>query len=180
MSLPCALRCSSVVGSAVANATAAHAVRPPRGFTLIELMITVAIVGILAAVAYPSYLEQVAKGRRTEAKAILLQANQWMERFYAENYRYDQNTAAPPVAVTDAELFAGRFSQSPPPPAGASYTISLTNLAAQTYRVKATRTGSMAADPCGDFVITHTGAKGILNYGARFASEGAAVAECWR
>ena len=149
------------------------------GFTLIELMITVAIVGILAAVAYPSYLEQVAKGRRTEAKAILLQANQWMERFYAENYRYDQNTAAPPVAVTDAALFAGRFSQSPPS-GGAAYTIGLTDLAAQTYRVQATRTGSMAADACGDFVINHTGAKGIIDFGPRFANENAAVAECWR
>ena len=175
MSPPCALRSSSLDGSAVARAG-----RRRRGFTLIELMITVAIVGILAAVAYPSYLEQVAKGRRTEAKAILLQANQWMERFYAENYRYDQNTAVPPVAVTDADLFAGRFSQSPPPPGGAAYTIGLTNLAAQTYRVRATRTGSMAADACGDFVITHTGAKGILNPGPRFASQGAAVAECWR
>ena len=149
----------------------------PRGFTLIEVMITVAIVGILAAVAYPSYLEHVAKGRRTEAKAILLQANQWMERFYAENYRYDQNTAA--VAVTDAALFAGRFSQSPPS-GGAAYTIGLTNLAAQTYRVRATRTGSMTTDACGDFVVTHTGAKGILNFGTRFASENAAVAECWK
>ena len=178
MSIPCVLQCSNVVGAAVAGATAEPAVRPPRGFTLIELMITVAIVGILAAVAYPSYLEQVAKGRRTEAKAILLQANQWMERFYAENYRYDQNTAA--VAVTDTALFAGRFSQSPPPPGGAAYTIGLTNLAAQTYRVQAARTGSMSADACGDFVITHTGAKGILNYGARFTSESAAVAECWK
>ena len=178
MSLACALPWSSVDGSAVARAAAAPAGRLPRGFTLIELMITVAIVGILAAVAYPSYLEQVAKGRRTEAKAILLQANQWMERFYAENYRYDQNTAG--VAVTDAALFAGRFSQSPPPPAGASYTISLTNLAAQTYRVRAARAGSMAADACGDFVVTHTGAKGILNFGTRFASENAAVAECWK
>ena len=180
MSPACALPWSSVDGSAVARAAATPAGRPPRGFTLIELMVTVAIVGILAAVAYPSYLEQVAKGRRTEAKAILLQANQWMERFYAENYRYDQNTAAPPVAVTDAALFAGRFSQSPPPPGGAAYTIGLTNLAAQTYRVRATRTGSMAADACGDFVINHTGAKGIIDFGPRFANENAAVAECWR
>ena len=179
MSLACALRSSSLDGSGAARAAAAPAGRPLRGFTLIELMITVAIVGILAAVAYPSYLEQVAKGRRTEAKAILLQANQWMERFYAENYRYDQNTAAPPVAVTDAALFAGRFSQSPPS-GGAAYTIGLTDLAAQSYRVQATRTGSMAADACGDFVINHTGAKGILNRGPRFASESAAVAECWR
>ena len=175
--MPCAQPWSNVDASAVARAAAAPAGRPPHGFTLIELMITVAIVGILAAVAYPSYLEQVAKGRRTEAKAILLQANQWMERFYAENYRYDQNTAA--VAVTDAALFAGRFSQSPPS-GGAAYTISLTNLAAQTYRVRAARAGSMAADACGDFVVTHTGAKGILNFGTRFASENAAVAECWK
>ena len=175
--MPCAQPWSNVDASAVARAAAAPAGRPPHGFTLIELMITVAIVGILAAVAYPSYLEQVAKGRRTEAKAILLQANQWMERFYAENYRYDQNTAG--VAVTDAALFAGRFSQSPPS-GGAAYTISLTNLAAQTYRVRAARAGSMAADACGDFVVTHTGAKGILNFGTRFASENAAVAECWK
>ena len=51
-----------------------------KGFTLIELMIVVAVVGILTAVAYPSYAEYVRRGHRADAKAGLLQAQQWMER----------------------------------------------------------------------------------------------------
>ncbi|MEG1454952.1 MAG: type IV pilin protein, partial [Comamonas sp.] len=51
-----------------------------RGFTLIELMIVVAIVGILSTVAFPSYQEYLRRAARSEAKAGLLQAAQWMER----------------------------------------------------------------------------------------------------
>ena len=57
-----------------------------RGFTLIELMIVVAIIAVLASVAYPSYKEYVARSRRAEARAVLVAAQQWMERFYTENF----------------------------------------------------------------------------------------------
>lgn len=59
-----------------------------KGFTLIELMITVAIVGILAAIAYPSYADYVRKTRRAEVAAILLENVQIMERHYSQNGTY--------------------------------------------------------------------------------------------
>jgi prepilin-type N-terminal cleavage/methylation domain-containing protein len=104
------------------NATRKRWLGLQRGFTLIELMITVAIVGILAAVAYPSYREYVAKSRRAEAQALLMQSSQWMERFYAENFSYSANTAG--VAVTDATMFPARYSQSPAS-GTAAYTITV-------------------------------------------------------
>lgn len=146
-----------------------------RGFTLIELMITVAILAIVVAVAYPSYTEQVAKSRRAEARTALLDGAQWMERFYSENFRYDRNTAA----VATGTLFSAQY---PGVPASGSrtYSLGLENLGAQTYRLVATRSGSMASDRCGDYIITHTGAKGLRNYDTgRFANEAAAVQACW-
>ena len=59
-----------------------------RGFTLIELMIVVAVVGILAAIAYPSYTDSVRKARRTDAKSALTEAAQKLEIFYARNSSY--------------------------------------------------------------------------------------------
>ncbi len=148
----------------------------PRGFTLIELMIAVAIVSILAAVAYPSYSEQVAKGRRAEARTVMMDAAQWMERFYGENFRYHQNTAG--VAV--GGLLSAQYPRIPASGGSATYTLSLENLGASTYRMVATRAGSMAGDRCGDYVLTHTGARGLRNFDtSRFANEAAAVRACW-
>ena len=65
--------------------------RPPApGFTLIELLVVIAIVGILAAIAYPSYQEHVHRSHRADAQRALLEASQYMQRFYAANMAYDK------------------------------------------------------------------------------------------
>ena len=63
--------------------------RKSAGFTLIEVMIVVAIVGILAAVAYPSYIDSVRKGKRAEARAALMNLLQQQERYFTQNNSYE-------------------------------------------------------------------------------------------
>jgi type IV pilus assembly protein PilE len=81
--------------------------------TLIELMIVVAIVGILAAIAYPSYQEQVRTSRRADAQAALMQLAQFMERYYTENDCYqpkgdddvcDDDNADPTLPFSEAPV----------------------------------------------------------------------------
>ena len=148
------------------------------GFTLIELMITVAIVAILAAIALPAYKESVAKGRRAEAVSVLSQAALWAERFYAENYRYDQNTAG--AAATGATgLFASRFPQVPAAPNAATYTIALT-ASTNDMSIAMTPTGAMANDRCGTYTINQLGVKSLTGYASSFADVNAALAYCWK
>lgn len=167
-------------------------VTPPAaqsGFTLIELMITVAVIGILAAIALPTYNEQIAKGRRSGAKSVLLVANQYMERFYTENYRYDQDSATPtPNKVTDASQFPARFNTSPTAGEGTPmYDISVvvTSGVRDMYIVRAVRRaeGGMANDKCGDFTIDQLGRRSLVDgtYNATlFSTKVEAIRECWR
>ena len=153
-----------------------------KGFTLIELMIAVAIIGILASVAYPSYREYVNKSRRVEAKKTLIAAQQWMERFYTENFRYDKNSAN--VAVTDASQFPSRLSVSPPPGEGSAMytiTVTVTDGVRDAFTVNATRkSGSaMANDRCGDLSIDHLNRRKVTNHKG-FGSDAAALDYCWR
>jgi len=125
-----------------------HSARAGRGFTLLELMITVAIVGILAGIAYPSYIGYVKRAQRSEARTVLLEASQFMQRFYASNNRYD--TAVLPTALTRA------------PSSGTQrYTIRIaTGVSRTAFTLEAVPQGPMATDACGRITITHTGVRG--------------------
>ncbi|KKM62341.1 hypothetical protein LCGC14_1522670, partial [marine sediment metagenome] len=116
------------------------------GFTLLELMIVVAIIGIIASIAYPSYQEQVRQTRRANAQASLMELASYMERFYTENFTY--NNANLP------------FSQSPKS-GTAFYQITLPVATTTAYTLRATAQGGQAADAaCTPLTITQTGATG--------------------
>ena len=153
-----------------------------RGFTLLELMITVAVIAILASVAYPSYTEYVAKSRRATMVGMVQAGQQWMERFYTENYRYDENSAK--TKVTDSSQFPQWFSVSPKPGDGAAvYDITVTAGSRDAYSIKATRKASsaMANDRCGNYVLDQYGRKKLENYdAAKFSTHALALAYCWK
>jgi type IV pilus assembly protein PilE len=112
------------------------------GFTLIELMIVVTVVGILAAIALPSYQESVRKTRRSEAQAELLKNVNFMERFFTENSSY----AGAVLPSTSTDYYDLVFTAAP---------------SASSYAIKATpKSGTgQANDSCLNLTITSTGAK---------------------
>ncbi|GAA4365017.1 type IV pilin protein [Kangiella marina] len=118
-----------------------------KAFTLMELMITVAIVAILAAIAIPSYSHFVEKAKRNDAKQALLAASEAAERFKAANFSY---------AGLDGNL-GSVFSTQVPVDGGAAYYNLSIAADATTYTITATATGSMAGD--GNLTINQAGEK---------------------
>jgi type IV pilus assembly protein PilE len=121
-----------------------------NGFTLIELMITVAIIAILARIAFPSYTQYLAKAKRAEARSEILRGEGWLERYFNENNRYSDA-----INTTTNAGFSSAFT-TVPRTGGAYYVISLA-VASSTYTITATRTGSMANDSCGNFSKSNGG-----------------------
>lgn len=129
-----------------------------NGFTLIELMITVAIIGILAAIAYPSYLKQVQKSNRSDAKVALSDVAQRMQRCFTANSTYD--TAAGVCSVVD-ELQGGTGVLS----TEQLYQVKIAadaDLTATTYLLTATPVagGRQATDDdCDRFTLSQSGVR---------------------
>lgn len=114
-----------------------------RGFTLIELMIAVAIIGILASIALPAYQQYVLRANRADAQAILMETVQYMERYFTTNNSY-----------ADAPLLTNQS----PKTGTAKYIISFTAQSAASYTLQAAPQGGQTADACGTLSVDQTGA----------------------
>lgn len=140
-----------------------------KGFSLMELLITIAIVGILASIAYPSYQEQVAKSRRTEASGALLSAAQALERYYSANGRYTTTAAGSTLPSV--------FLTKVPENGTAYYTVASSAASANAFTLKASRAGVMASDSCGDFTLDETGSLAVTD---KPAGSSKTISGCWR
>ena len=136
--------------------------RSKLGFSLIELLIAIAIVAILAAVAVPSYQSQVRESRRMDAAGVLMQARQAMERYYSNNFTY--------VGAAAGATFS---AQSPIDGGNIYYVIDFAaGPAAATYTISATPQGGQAGDACGILTIDQAGTKN--------QADGQVVQDCWQ
>lgn len=125
------------------------------GFTLIELMITVAIIGILTSVGYPSYQHHIRKAKRSEAQAALVSMATAMEQWRVEN---NNDYTGVTVGTGTTAIFTDRV---PTDGSGTQiYTLSIPTLAAGNYTLKAAPYGTQVGDECGDLTLDSTGVKG--------------------
>lgn len=130
------------------------------GFTLIELMITVAIVAILAAVALPSYRQYVIRANRSAAESYIMTVANKQEQYNLDARQYADTLSKLSTVPADVAL-------------NYSVTVTADNTATPpTYSVKATPIGSQASDACGAVSVDQTSTKSI-------SGSGTTVAACW-
>lgn len=129
------------------------------GFSLIELLIAIAIVGILSAIAIPNYQSYIQRANRAYAKATLLQAAQWMERAATASGQYPLDANVPVIYKNTSPVEGGR------------YTMASNSVSGVTYTFTATATGGQISDGCGNFTINQAGQRTITG--------SLTVQECW-
>lgn len=124
------------------------------GFTLMELMLTVVIVGILAAIAYPAFTDHLYKSRRSDGQAALMNLATYMEHYYTENNNYTGATLT--VGGTAGTLGVNNTSID------GYYTLTISSLTPTSYTLTATPVspGPQAGDTtCTTLTLTNTNVK---------------------
>ena len=134
--------------------------RLPTGFTLIELLIVLAVAALLAALAVPSYQDQLAKGRRLDGQQALRALAQRLEQRYSERGSYRGATL-------------GLGGLSPAMSGAGHYALAISDLTDHAFRITATPQGVQAADVCATLVYNQLGEASVGVAATRLA------ARCW-
>lgn len=140
--------------------------RAPRGFTLIEVMITVAIIGILAAVALPAYTEQVKRSKRSNAQTVMLQGAQFAQRYYNAKNTYSG------LQGGTGTFASSNYKIAPNDGGTANYNITFALNGSGFIITAAPNTSNFTDSKCGSLTLTDTGVKGVTGTDT--------VANCWR
>ena len=127
-----------------------------RGFTLIEIMIVVAIIAILAAIAFPNYTQHVLKTHRGLAQAEMLEMAQDLERCYTRTNNYGG------CGIGNRTLDSGRYEISIATPQTNQFTLTAVPQ----------EQGRQDSDKCGSLTLNHQGVRGV-------SADGMNVNECW-
>ncbi len=153
-----------------------------QGFTLMELMIVVAIVGILAAIAFPSYTEQVRKSRRADASGALLGLAGALERKYTKDGNYCDSGGAGgantcgAAGTNDTGTPSIYPATSPVDGGTAAYNLTINAMpTSTTYTLYAVPTGPQTGDKCGTLTLTQDGTRDITGQAA-----GITKSDCWK
>ena len=135
--------------------------RMNRGFTLIEVMIVVALIGIIVAFGYPAYRDQVLKSRRADGMAALLELADRMERHYSDAGTY---TKADGTDIAVADVFPSFASDY--------YTLSIDDQDTISFTISSAPKSTQVKDKCGTFTLTSDGDKSVSASGMKD--------ECWK
>lgn len=159
--------------------------RRVRGFTLMELLVTITIVAILAAIAIPSYTAYIERGKRAAARSGLLEAAAFLERNYTTNGCYNFTTVAACQAQAGAAFTLPAAMTRAPADGRASYAIAVDfsgSTTGQAFTLTATPCATAGTCPAGSdaFTDSRCGALTLTQAGVRGRSGSESLSVCWQ